>query len=373
MRLADAPAWLRDTALRFLPHATRPGLRRIGNPDRSSPVLVTGNFALTVRRLRDALRGRDAWLLVANSHGINVWCAAGGGHLTDHEVIAAVRASRIGDQVDHRRLVLPQLAATGVERGRIAETTGWEAVWGPARLEDLPAYLDRGGKLARGDRWMRFPAWERLEMAAMWSVPMAAVAAIALALTAGAAAALAGVAALALTVAALFLLLPWLRVTGWLRWPTLGGLAAVQLGIAAGALVGLSGPPATAAWIGLGATAAISMGLLAVDLAGTTPWYTSGLIEGRDRPTLELDADACTGAADCVLVCPRDVLAMQGKLRKVAIVRPDDCIRCGACIVQCPSDALRFRLADGRVVEPATIRSTRLNMLGKRAVEIRKA
>ncbi|MGE5233590.1 MAG: HgcAB-like fusion protein [Acidobacteriota bacterium] len=372
MRLADAPAWLRDTALRFLPHATRPGLRRIGNPDRNSPVLVTGNFALTVRRLRDALHGRDAWLLVANSRGINVWCAASGGHLTDHEVVAAVRASGIGDQVSHRRLVLPQLAATGIERRRITESTGWEAVWGPARLEDLPAYFDRGGSVARRDRWMRFPAWERLEMAAMWTVPMALVAAIALALAAGAATALAGTGALALTVAALFLLLPWLRVTGPLRFPTLAGLAAVQLGIAAGALALAAGPPTIAAWIGLVASAAVSMGLLAVDLAGTTPWYASSVIAHHERPTLELLEDACTGAADCVLVCPRDVLAMQGKRRKVAIARPDDCVRCGACIVQCPSDALRFRLADGRVVEPDIIRSTRLNLLGRRAVEVRR-
>jgi NAD-dependent dihydropyrimidine dehydrogenase PreA subunit len=368
MRPADAPAWLRDTALRFLPHATRPGLRRIGNPDRRSPVLVTCNFALTVRRLRDALRGRDAWLLVANSHGINVWCAASGGHLTDHEVIAAVRASGIGDRVDHRRLVLPQLAATGIERRHIADTTGWEAVWGPARLEDLPDYLDRGGAVTRRDRWMRFPAWERVEMAVMWTVPMALVAAIALALAAGAAAALAGTAALALAVVALFLLLPRLRFTGARRWPILVGLAAVQLGVAAGALALAAGPPAAAAWIALGAT--VSMGLLSVDLAGTTPWYTSSVIERREQPTLELVEDACTGAADCVLVCPCDVLAMQGKRHKVAIVRPDDCIDCGACIVQCPSDALRFRLGDGRVVEPATVRSTRLNLLGRRAVEV---
>ena len=71
----------RPDARRDVPHRAPTGLVRIGRPGRRSPVLLTGNFTLTVRRLRDALRGRDAWLLVANSKGVNVWCAAGGGHL----------------------------------------------------------------------------------------------------------------------------------------------------------------------------------------------------------------------------------------------------------------------------------------------------
>jgi ferredoxin len=70
------------------------------------------------------------------------------------------------------------------------------------------------------------------------------------------------------------------------------------------------------------------------------------------------------------MVCPRDVLQMTGRARKVTIARPDQCIQCGACIVQCPEDALRFRYDDGRVVEAATIRGTRMNMLGRRSVEV---
>jgi hypothetical protein len=38
--------------------------------------------------------------------------------------------------------------------------------------------------------------------------------------------------------------------------------------------------------------------------------------------------------------------------------------------VQCPEDALRFRYDDDRVVEAATIRQTRMNMLGRRTVEL---
>ena len=87
--------------------SVRPGLYRVGRPGRKAPVLVTGNYDLTVRRLLKGIRGLDAYLLVADSRGINVWCAAGGGHFTAEKVIAAVKSSGIGELVDHRRLILP--------------------------------------------------------------------------------------------------------------------------------------------------------------------------------------------------------------------------------------------------------------------------
>jgi len=60
MRLRDLPGYARDTLLRMLPHRAPTGLVRIGRPGRESPVLLTGNYTLTVRRMRQALAGRDA-------------------------------------------------------------------------------------------------------------------------------------------------------------------------------------------------------------------------------------------------------------------------------------------------------------------------
>lgn len=113
------------------------------------------------------------------------------------------------------------------------------------------------------------------------------------------------------------------------------------------------------------------MAVLSIDLAGTTPWYGSYINTFHNEAHIELIADRCAGAAECVQVCPRDVLKMNGRRRKVEIARPDQCIQCGACIVQCPENALRFRYDDGRVVEAPTIRRTRMNMLGRRSVEVR--
>lgn len=369
MRMTEVPGWLRETLLRLFPHATRPGLRRIGRPEADSPVLVTGNFALTVRRLTEVLRGRDAWLLVANSRGINVWCAATGGHLTDHDVIAVLRASSIGELVSHRKLVLPQLSATGIERRRIAEATGWDSQWGPARLEDLPQILDRGGRVSKKERWMRFPLWERLEMAFIWAPPMAAMAWFVLGLVVDwQTGAVAAVVTLAV-VLALFAALPWLRVTGTARWLTYGAFAVAGFAIGAGALFALGGMETTPL-VGLGVASVATLGILSLDLTGTTPWYPGTVSSLGNRFELELVEGRCNGEGECVQVCPREVLVMIGGQRNVSLAHGDDCVLCGACIVQCRENALRFRFADGRIVEPSTVRSTRVNLLGRRTVQV---
>jgi NAD-dependent dihydropyrimidine dehydrogenase PreA subunit len=367
MRLADLPAYVRDTALRMVPHRAPTGLVRIGSPKRDSPVLLTGNFTLTIRRMRDVLRGRDAWLLCANSRGINVWCAAGGGHLTHHDVVSVLRTSGIEDLVDHRDLVLPQLAATGVERSKVSEATGWKARWGPARLEDLPAYLDRGERVTKAERFMTFPFWERMEMAAMWGVPMAVLAAPFVAWLLGGRVLLAALAALVAGIGGPFAFVPWLRLKGKARWLVFLAFAAIAVAVGAGVLFGL-GAATHGHLVAVAIAGFASTALLSIDLSGTTPWFPSTVNTVSREPHVDLVEELCTGAADCVLVCPRDVLQMSGKRRKVEIKRPDQCIECGACIVQCPSDALRFRYDDGSVVEPETIRTTRLNMLGKRTV-----
>ncbi|MGD8554978.1 MAG: methyltransferase domain-containing protein [Anaerolineales bacterium] len=143
----------------------QPGLYAIGEPDPKSPVLVTGNFDLTVRRLVQALdRVVDVWLLVADSAGINVWCAAGGGYFTAEKVIAAVKVSRLEEVVQHRDLILPQLCANGVDGARVRKQTGWNIHWGPVRAEDIPAYLHSGRTKTDAMRWVQFPVKDRLEM-----------------------------------------------------------------------------------------------------------------------------------------------------------------------------------------------------------------
>jgi len=218
-------------------------------------------------------------------------------------------------------------------------------------------------------RSMRFPLWERLEMAITWSFPMVVVAAVALGLVLGFTVAWVAAVAIAGSVCVFFAGLPWVRVTGHLRWLTHMAFAVVGFTLGAVILTAVGGITAAAIW-GLGIACAASMGVLAIDLAGTTPTVPSTINTIKNHFEIELAEDRCSGAAECILVCPRNVLQMNSRLRKVSIARPEQCIRCGACIVQCPDDALRFRFDDGRVVEPGVVRSTRLNMLGRRAVHL---
>ena len=371
MKLRDLPGRGFDLFFRMLAHRGPTGLLAVGTPGPNSPVLVTGNYTLTLRRLRSALAGYDAWILAADSKGINVWCAATGGNLTHHDVISALRTSHLEDRVDHRELILPQLAATGVEGKRITQATGWTTKWGPARVEDLPAFLARGQRVAKEERTMRFPSWERMEMALMWAFPMLVVGLPLFALLGGWLVGLTVGAIIVATVFTLFAALPWLRVTGRVRWITFALWAFGGFALGAG-VVGAAGAATPSSLLLVGLGSAIAMGILSIDLAGTTPWYGSYINTFRNEARIDLAADRCNGSAICVLVCPRDVLVMNGPARKVALARPEDCIQCGACIVQCPTDALRFRYDDGRVVEAPTIRATRMNLLGRRKVPVQE-
>lgn len=149
--------------------SVKPGLYAIGQPGGDAPVLITGNYDLTVRHLLRDTQGLDVYLLVVNSAGINVWCASGGGYFTADKIIAAMRASHLDQVVNHRRLILPQLCASGVDGHRITSETGWQVQWGPVYSKNIPAYLATGQQKDDSIRWVQFPLKTRLEMAVvMW-------------------------------------------------------------------------------------------------------------------------------------------------------------------------------------------------------------
>lgn len=122
-------------------YRVQPGLYALGRPTPESPVLVSANFKLSVDHLRTAVRGLDAWILVLDTHGINVWCAAGKGLFGTDEVVRQVEAAALSSRVSHRKLILPQLAAPGVTAHEVRRRTGFRVVYGPVRAADIPAFL----------------------------------------------------------------------------------------------------------------------------------------------------------------------------------------------------------------------------------------
>lgn len=143
-------------------YTVTPGLYAVGNPTPHAPVLVTANYKLTFDALRHTLSNIDAWMLVVDTRGINVWCAAGKGTFSTQEVIDSVRRYRLNEVVCHRELILPQLAATGVSAHEVKKGCGWSVLWGPIRSADLPRFLQENNIADKAMREVTFTLKERL-------------------------------------------------------------------------------------------------------------------------------------------------------------------------------------------------------------------
>lgn len=139
-----------------------PGLYCVGNPGQDSPVLVTANYKLSFDTLRRELTSLDAWILVVDTRGINVWCAAGKALFCTREVVRCVNHSMLKKVVRHHQLILPQLAATGVSAHRVKKECGFTVLWGPVRAKDIQLFIDRGGKADKSMRRVTFSVWERI-------------------------------------------------------------------------------------------------------------------------------------------------------------------------------------------------------------------
>ena len=128
--------------IKRMQHRVRPGLYVLGSPKKDSSVFVTANYSLSFDALRAALNEQNAYILVLDTKGINVWCAAGKGTFGTEELVAKVRSTELAKVVNHHRLILPQLGATGVSAHKVKQECGFEVEYGPVRVEDLPEYLN---------------------------------------------------------------------------------------------------------------------------------------------------------------------------------------------------------------------------------------
>jgi hypothetical protein len=143
-------------------YTVNPGLYAVGQPGPESPVIVTANYKLTFDTVRFTLTGRDIWLLVADTRGINIWCAGGKGTFSAAGIAEQVRKTGLERVVSHRRMILPQLGANGVRARDLRKACGFEGVFGPVRAQDLPRYLDQGEDEAM--RAVTFSLRERAEV-----------------------------------------------------------------------------------------------------------------------------------------------------------------------------------------------------------------
>jgi hypothetical protein len=138
-----------------------PGLYRLGKPGRDSEVFVSANYKLSFDLLRKNLSGMDAWILVMETYGINVWCAAGKGTFGSDELIRQVRDSGLEHKLSHRRLIVPQLGAPGISAQKVKTASGFSVKFGPVRAGDIKEYLAAGYKKDAALRTVEFKLKDR--------------------------------------------------------------------------------------------------------------------------------------------------------------------------------------------------------------------
>ncbi|NLE01022.1 MAG: hypothetical protein GX640_14235 [Fibrobacter sp.] len=148
-----------------------PGLYTIGNPTSDSPVLVTANYKLTVNVLRAELEKFDIWLLVIDTRGINVWCAAGKGTFCTKEIVKQIKSSDLLSKVEHDQLILPQLGASGVNSWKLYKESGFNVKFGPVRASDIPVYLQNNFTATQEMRRVRFGFTDRAKLVPMEAIP----------------------------------------------------------------------------------------------------------------------------------------------------------------------------------------------------------
>jgi NAD-dependent dihydropyrimidine dehydrogenase PreA subunit len=319
---------------------TKLGLIRVGSPNEYSPVFVSGNYTLTVRRVLRKIKSIDCYLLVANSRGCNVWCAVGMNEFSEFDIIDAINVSGLQKLVKHRRLITPVYAAPGINVQAVKQETGFNIDWGPTHLNDLPRYIENGLRRTSDMFKVKFGFQDRLEQALSNASAYAGTVGI-------------GIIFWPAVFARIFGLIFLVYIFGFClyptfpeerRWRRFSLQAAILIG--GQSIVGLA--------LGWNARQIVSWGLvllaivllMALDECGSTPfhktslkhWLTQGDYRSLFSPVI--DPDLCVNCLQCVLVCPTYVFAEQKQSRKVVAVDPAACEECLACVKQCPTDAI---------------------------------
>jgi hypothetical protein len=216
-------------------HRVEPGLYALGDPTPDSPVFVAANYTLSFDALRSALNGMDGYIMVLDTEGINVWCAAGKGTFGTDELVHRIEATALQGVVSHRVLILPQLGAAGVAAHGVKKRSGFKVEYGPVRATDLPEYL-KTRKATPEMRQVRFGLRDRLILIPVELVhillPMV-IAAVVLFFLNGFLASMGAVVAILAGVVLFPILLPWLPTRDFSsKGFILGGLVALPFALA---------------------------------------------------------------------------------------------------------------------------------------------
>ena len=336
---------------RWFPNPVEPGLRAIGNPDRNSPVILTSNFHLTVRRVEKSLKNENVFLLVAPTNGINVWCASAGGELNTHSVITAIKTSRLNERVNHNKIILPQFSASGIDRGLLKNETGRKGSFGPAYSKNIPAYI-KSHKTVFENNKADFSLPFRFEMLLSMNFIIWFVVAIVTILIAP---------ERLVPVSIYFWLTGFILYAGYpiipgkSGWLKAGIFSIIEIIAIALYTYYILEMPFFAYWKIMLGLSVINL-TLGFDLKGIVAGYPSeaewlmkklgmksfGHIFSAERQNegiIQQDINKCNNCQICLMVCPKGVYEIVDK-KNIRIMNQLECFACNACVTQCAENAL---------------------------------
>lgn len=367
VKLRNFLVFIFETIFRWVSVPVEPGLLEFGKPNKDSPVFITANYDLTVRRVIKHLRQLSCYLLVAPTKGINVWCASCGGDFNEHSVISVIKTSGISEKVSHRTLIAPQLSAPGINVENVRKETGWNIKFGPVYARDIPKYIKEGYKKTKEMKMVRFGIKPRVEMASvyffslfliftpiLWAIsmffPQIVQGSVAWWI-------LRFIVLTVTMVYGLYLLLPSLPIKSGLARITIGEiLVLLSLELYGFALYGNF-----LHYTDLSLFSFVIASLLGIDFNGNTPTEKSGLgeffykrgakkmafITGTYKLTkygeITIEQEKCIGCKMCIEVCPRDVYEFNENINKAILLHPERCVNCGACVKQCLGNCLEIK------------------------------
>jgi ubiquinone/menaquinone biosynthesis C-methylase UbiE/NAD-dependent dihydropyrimidine dehydrogenase PreA subunit len=336
---------------RWFPNPVEPGLRVIGHPHRKSPIILTGNFHLTVRRVEKALKGKDIFLLVAPSNGINVWCGSCGGELNTHSVITAIKTSRINERVDHHQIFLPLFSAPAIDRGLLKKETGRTGIFGPAYAKDIPLFL-KNRKTVLEHNTAEFSLPFRLEMLLSMNFLVWTLIGILLLiikpgffiplslyfwltgffLYAGfpiipgksgwlKAAVLSLMEVIAIALFSGFVL----HISIWNYWQTMILISAINFWLGFDLTGIVAGNPSEAEWL-----------MHKLGMSSFVHIFAAGVFSPGK---IQQDLNKCNNCRICFMICPKGVFGIVDG-NKIRVEKRGECFACNACVTQCPEEAL---------------------------------
>ena len=302
-------AWKARWGIGRMSYLVPPGLYAIGSPAAGDPVLVTANYKMSYDLVRSALSGRNVWLLVLETYGINVWCAAGKGTFGSEELVTRIAASRLAELVSHRSLILPVLGAPGVSAFEVRARTGFSVHFAAIQATDIPRYLDGGMEATPGMHELSFTFRERLVLVPIelvialkgsaWIIPLLAFTAAwhegRFTPAAAIPAILAYCGAIAAGTIVTPLALPWLPTRSF---AVKGALVGVLWSLLFLALTG---------WRGLAAVATVLLvsavsSFLALNFTGSTPYTSRSGVKREMRLSMPVMAFGLAAGIGCWVV-----------------------------------------------------------------------